>query len=539
MTEKNVSQADLPLALTAAQSGAAYVAPFTEAEASTVRSLLDDVLDQGVGESSGIRGGPQVVSRLEQFLTAATVKAALDGWFSDYSRLDKDELSRNLNSDIAKIDAIVETQLNAILHNQSFQKLESAYRGLKYLVNCSAASGAGNSVKIKVLNWPWRDLVRDLDRATEFDQSQLFRKVYENEFGTAGGEPFGALIGDYQIHPRPSNDHPTDDISALTGLSQIAASAFCPLITGVHPSMFGLNSYNGLERVENLERGFDQPEFIKWRSFRESEDARFVALALPRVLMRRPYEDQSLTPNGFCFNEDVSGNEREDYLWGNAAFAMGEVLIRTFADFGWLSEIRGVTRNAEVGGLVTRLPVHYFGTDSPGVAPKASTEAVITETQEARLNALGFMSLCHCYDTEYSAFYTCPSVQKPKTYDRESATQNAKISSMLHYMFCVSRFAHYLKVLSRDRIGSFSEAEETARYLREWLIQYVTPDDSASLEIKARRPLREADVQVVPEPGKPGSYLCTFRLSPHYQFDNINASIQLRTRVSSKGINQT
>jgi type VI secretion system ImpC/EvpB family protein len=539
MTDKNASHAESTLSPAVVPAAPPSRSIGMAAEPSAIRTLLDEVLEQGVRSAVEASESAPSESPLVRFLTAGTVGAALEQWSSDFRRLDKDEIARNLNSDIARIDAIVERQLNAILHHPAFQRLESAYRGIKYLVSCQTAANAGSLVKIKILNWPWRDLVRDLDRASEFDQSQLFRKVYENEFGTAGGEPFGALIGDYEIHPRPSEEHPTDDIAALTGLSQIAAAAFCPLITGVHPSMFGLNSYAGLERVENLERGFDQPEFIKWRAFRESEDTRFVGLTLPRVLMRRPYENDTLTPNGFCFNEDVSGADREGYLWGNAAFAMGEVLIRTFANFGWLSEIRGVTRNAEVGGLVTRLPVHHFGTDSPGVAPKTSTETVITESQEARLNALGFMSLCHCYDTEYSAFYTCPSAQKPKVYDREAATQNAKISSMLHYMFCVSRFAHYLKILARDQIGSFVEADETAKTLRQWLMQYVTPDDSASIEIKARRPLRDADVQVVPEPGKPGQYLCTFRLSPHYQFDNINASIQLRTRVSSRGVNQS
>ena len=508
------------------QSDAAHAEPAISAEpdSSANRTLFDDVLDVDPKQISSL-------GRLAEFLQADTVGESLQAWFGT-TDMPLDEIGRRLNHSVAAIDEFIQNQLNAIIHHPRFQKLEASWRGVIYLVNVADREEDAN-VKIRIFNASWKDVTRDLERAVEFDQSQLFKKVYEDEFGSPGGQPLGALIGDYEIRPRPSQEQPTDDIATLTSIAQVASAAFCPFIAGAHPSMFGLNEFSGLEQLEDLESGFDGAEFIKWRSFRQSEDARFVGLALPRVLMRRPHETTVLSDRGFCFREDVDGINKDKFLWGNAAFAYGETLIRAFAQSGWLAETRGVTRDLDAGGLVTGLPVHYFGTDRTPVAPKSSTDIIVTEPQEAMLSNEGFLPLLHCPDTEFCAFYSSQSTQKPKRYDRAAATQNARISSMLHYMLCVSRFAHYLKVIARDKVGSFATPEQCAKELRTWVANYVTPDEKASIETKARRPLREAEIEIVRDPGKPGSFLCTMRLSPHYQFDGVQASVMLRTKMTA------
>jgi type VI secretion system ImpC/EvpB family protein len=467
---------------------------------------------------------------LERFLSAdITVREALEIALPQFESLQQDEVVRLLNRSVGEIDALLSEQIDKILHHPRFQKLESTWRGLDFLVQRAYYEGT-ERVKIRAFNASWKDLERDFEHAAEFDQSQLFKKVYDEEFGTAGGQPLGTIIADYQIHPFPTREHPHNDLEILEALSGVGAAAFCPIITGAHPSMFGIDEYSDLDHTDNIERGFDQKQFIKWRAFRESEDARYVGLAMPHTLMRLPYDETS-AGKGFCYREDVSGTDRSKYLWGNAAFALGEVLIRSFAQCGWLADIRGVTRNLEDGGLVSGLPVHNFGTDRLGVATKSSTDVVISDTQEAELAHLGFIPLCHCHDTEFSAFYSCPTAQKPKTYDRESATENAAISSMLQYVFPVARFAHYLKVLARDMIGSATDPEDVEYALYDWIKEYISADKDAKPAIKARRPLREAQIKVVGDPGKPGTYLCTFHLWPHYQLDGLSASIRMRTSV--------
>ena len=373
---------------------------------------------------------------------------------------------RLLGCDIARLDALLTRQVEAILHHPRFQQLEASWRGLHYLTE--EAEGAEN-VKIRVLSVSWDEIARDLERAIEFDQSQLFRKVYSEEFGTPGGEPFGMLLGDYEIRPHPSADHPVDDVAALTAVSQVAAAAFAPFVAGVHPSMFGLDEFSELERPLNLSHAFDQLDYLKWNTFRKTEDARFAGLTLPRILLRLPYEDDGSRVDGFRFCENVSGPDRGGYLWGNAAYAVGAVAVRAFADTGWLAGIRGVERDVAKGGLVAGLPVHCFSTDKHGVAMKCSTDVIVTDYQEQELSDLGFIPLCPCADSEYSAFYSSPSVQQPRRYDELAATMNARLSAMLPYMLCASRFAHYLKVEVRDKIGSFSEASECEQYLNQWL----------------------------------------------------------------------
>jgi type VI secretion system ImpC/EvpB family protein len=433
-----------------------------------------------------------------------------------------------LQRDVARLDAILSAQANAILHHPRFQRLEASWRGLRYLVD---TADDAEGVKIRVLNAGWKEIARDLERAIEFDQSQLFRKVYSEEFGMPGGEPYGLLLTDCEIRPRPSAEHPLDDIAVLASLSQVAAAAFVPVIAGTHPAMFGLDDFSELEQPLNLTRAFDQLEYVKWKAFRESEDSRFVGLTLPRVLMRLPYEDDGSRVDGFRFREDVEGPGCKNYLWGNAVYAFGAVVVRAFIESGWLAGIAGVRRDVAGGGLLNDLPVHSFSTDKRGIATKCSTDIMVSDFQEQELSELGFIPLCHCENTDYSAFYTTPSVQKSKKYDELAATINARISAMLQYMLCVSRFAHYLKVLVRDKIGSFTEADECENFLHKWIHQYVVADPSASPEVKAEYPLREARIRVWEHPGKPGSYLCTAHLWPHFELDGLTASVRVMTEL--------
>ena len=474
---------------------------------------------------------------LDHFLQEPSPATALRMWLDWTGRTtavaDQDQLARLLNRDVAQLDGLLNEQLNAILHHPRFQKLEAAWRGLRYLVE---QKGEAADVKIRVLSVRWDELARDAERAIEFDQSQLFRKVYEEEFGRPGGEPFSVLLGDYEIRHRPSREHPVDDVSVLTAISQVAAAAFAPFVAAAHPALFELDSFAELQQPLDHAKTFEQLDYLKWRAFRDTEDSRFAALTLPRVLMRLPYRDDGSRHDRFRFQEDTSGRDAGKYLWGNAAFALGAVLIRAFQTSGWLSDIRGVQRGVEGGGLVPGLCVASTATDKRGVVPTGSTDAIITDRLEPELSDLGFIPLCRCQDTDNSAFYGTPTVQKAKKYDDPAATANARISAMLQYLLCVSRFAHYLKVAARDKIGSFIEAEECERYLHDWLQGYVTPDADASPETKARCPLRQGDVRVRQHPEKPGSYMCVVHLWPHFQLDELSTSIRLTAELSASRV---
>jgi type VI secretion system ImpC/EvpB family protein len=469
---------------------------------------------------------------LEQFLREPSPGQALALWLgrSTTARegLTKGQVARRLNRDIARLDALLSEQVNAILHHSHFQRLEASWRGLHYLVR---QVPEGENIKVRVLNLPWRELVRDLERSLEFDQSQLFRQVYSAEFGTPGGEPFGVLLGDYEIRPHPGPGHPTDDVAALAAIAGVAAAAFAPFIAAAHPSLLDLDSFTTLERPGNLARTFEQPEYLKWRAFRRLEDARFVGLTLPRVLMRRPYPDGGPRVDGFCFREEVEKPDRSQYLWGSAAYAFGAVLVRAFAQSGWLAGIRGVPPGLDGGGLVSGLPAPAFDTDRAGVAPRCSTDVVITDAQDKVLGELGFLPLCHCQDTEWAAFRGSQSVQQPTAYDEEAATVNARLSAMLPYVFCVARVAHYLKVISRDKLGSFQGPADCEAYLRRWLNGYTNVNENPSLEQRARYPLREARVEVRERPGKPGQYLCVAHLRPHFQLDQMLSAVKLVTEL--------
>ena len=437
-------------------------------------------------------------------------------------------LTRTFDKAVKAIDAKMSQQLNAIMHDPKFLKLEGSWRGLHYLVQNSET---GTALKLRVLNMTKRELGRDLSRAIEFDQSQLFKKIYENEFGTPGGEPYGALIGDYEW-----TNHP-DDLESLRLVSNIAAGAFAPFISAAGAGMFGFDSWTELSKPRDLAKIFDTVEFGKWRAFRDSEDSRFVNLCMPRVIARLPYGKNTKPLDEFDYEEapvDARGKalamDHESYCWSNAAYVMGARLTDAFAQTGFCTAIRG----AEGGGKVENLPTHVFTSDDGDLDAKCPTEIGITDRREFELSNQGFLPLCHYKNTDYAVFFGGQTTQKPKKYDRPEATANAAISARLPYIMASSRFAHYLKVMGRDKIGSFMEASNVETWLNRWIQNYVNPNVDAGQDMKARFPLREARVEVKEIPGKPGSYNAIAYLRPWLQMEELTTSLRMVASIPQK-----
>ncbi len=419
-----------------------------------------------------------------------------------------------INARIAQIDHLLSLQLSEIMHAPEFQKLEGTWRGLRYMIGQSECSAM---LKIKVLNVSKKELLRDLQRAAEFDQSAMFKKVYEEEFGVFGGHPFGALMGDYEFGKSGQ------DIELLEKISQVAAAAHAPFLTASSPEMFNLESFSQIDQPRDLGKIFDTTEYARWKGFRQTEDSRYIALTMPRTLMRLPYGKDTVPVDGFNYEEGVDGTDHEKYLWGNAAWALGSRLTSAFALYGWCACIRGV----ESGGLVEGLPVHTFRTDDGDIAMKCPTEVAITDRREKELADLGFAPLVHCKGTDYAAFFSVQSAQKPKLYDLDSANANARISAQLPYILAVSRFAHYLKSMMRDKIGGYMSRDEAASFLNRWINRYVVSNDDAPFSVKAQRPLKEARIDVSEIPGKPGCYRAVAFLRPHFQLDELTVSMRL------------
>ena len=359
--------------------------------------------------------------------------------------------------------------------------------------------------------------MRDLQRASEFDQSALFKKVYEEEFGVFGGAPFSALIGDYEFGKHP------EDMELLEKISNVASAAHAPFLTAAAADLLNLDSFTNLGAARDLSKVFDSTEYAKWKSFRQSEDSRYVGLCVPHILMRLPYGRDTKPVDAFSYEEGVDGTDHTKYLWGNAAYALGSRLTEAFAKYGWCAAIRGV----ESGGLVEGLPAHTFRTDEGDVALKCPTEIAITDRREKELADQGFVPLVHCKNTDYAAFFSVQSAQKPKKYDKEAATANARLSAQLPYILAMSRFAHYLKVMMRDKIGAFMSRADTQRFLNQWISQYVCADDNATQSVKAQLPLREANIEVSEVAGKPGVYKAVAFLRPHFQLDELSISLRL------------
>jgi type VI secretion system protein ImpC len=469
----------------------------------TAGSLLDQIVDQGRfgAESAARERGKDIIKKF--------VSEVLEGAIT--VRPDTESM---LNSRIAEIDRVISLQLNEVMHHPDFQKLEGTWRGLKYLLNQTETS---TMLKIKVLNVKKNDLLKDLQKAPEFDQSAMFKKVYEEEFGVFGGAPFGALIGDYEF------SRSGQDIELLEKISQVAAAAHAPFMTAASHEMFNLDNYTQLDAPRDLAKIFESTEYAKWKAFRETEDSRYMAITAPRMLLREPFGKATVPVEAFDFEEGVDGASHDNYLWGNAAWALGARVTQAFARHGWCATIRGV----ESGGLVEGLPVHNFRTDSGDVTMKCPTETPITDRREKEMADLGFVPLVHCKGTPNAAFFSVQSAQKPKVYDKDAATANARISAQLPYIFAVSRFAHYLKSMMRDKIGGFMSRTEAERFLNNWINNYTIANDDAGFELKAKHPLKEARIEVHEIPGKPGAYRAVSFLRPHFQLDELNVSLRL------------
>jgi type VI secretion system protein ImpC len=470
---------------------------------STELGLLDRIVEQGrLGREPAARErGKDLVRNFVSEVLKGTVTIAAD-------------TEAMINARIAQIDELLSAQLNEIMHHPDFQRLESTWRGLFYLLSNTETS---TSLKIKVFNVNKKDLLKDLQKASEFDQSALFKKVYEEEFGVFGGAPFGALIGDYEFGKGGQ------DMELLEKIASVAAAAHAPFVAGTNPEMFGLESFTQLDQPRDLAKIFDTTDYAKWKSFRQSEDSRYVALTAPRVLIRQPYGMQTVPVEAFNYEEQVDGTDHSKYLWANAAWALGARITQSFALYGWTATIRGV----ESGGLVEGLPVHNFRTESGDLAMKCPTEVPISDRREKELADLGFVPLVHQKGTDKACFFSVQSAQKPKVYDTASATANARISAQLPYIFAVSRFAHYLKAIMRDKIGGFASRAEVEQFLNRWISNYVVSNDSAGFTLKAQCPLREARVDVSEIPGKPGCYRAVAFLRPHFQLDELTMSLRL------------
>ncbi|MFT5429605.1 MAG: type VI secretion system protein ImpC [Myxococcota bacterium] len=419
-----------------------------------------------------------------------------------------------LEGRIAQIDKLLSDQVNEIMHHAEFQKLEASWRGLRYLV---METETGTMLKLRVLNVSKKELQDDAEKATEFDQSALFKKVYEEEYGTFGGHPYGLLVGDYEFGRHPQ------DIGLLEKLASVAAAAHAPFIAASSAGMFDMASFTELGVPRDLAKIFESSELIKWRSFREAEDSRYVGLCMPHVMLRLPYGPATVPVEEFDFVEDVDGTDHDKYLWGNAAWALGARITAAFAEHRWCAAIRGV----EGGGLVSGLPVHTIVTPDGDIGVKPPTEVAITDRREKELSDLGFIPLCYSKDTDFAAFFATQTAHKAEKYDTAQATANADLSAQLQYILAASRFAHYLKVMMRDKIGSFMSREEVESFLNRWIANYVLLSDTAAQSVKAKFPLREARVDVTDNPAKPGCYSAVAFLRPHFQLNELTASIRL------------
>ena len=466
-------------------------------------SLLDQIVAQG-------RFGKDTVAQERgKDMVKEFVNQVLEG---------KMTLSRDAEASIgmriAEIDRLISLQLNEVLHHPSFQKLEGTWRGIKHLLDQSETN---DGLKIKLLNVNKKDLLRDLQRAPEFDQSAFFKKVYEEEFGVFGGAPFAALVGDYEF------GRGGEDVELLEKVSQVASAAHAPFLTAAAPELLNLSDYNQITGIRDISKVFDSTEYAKWKSFRASDDSRYVALTLPHVLMREPYGKDTRQIDEFAYEEGVDGRDHTKYLWGNAAYALAARLTNSYAKYGWCAAIRGV----EGGGLVEGLATHNFRTDEGDLALKCPTEVSITDRREKELADQGLVPLVHCKGTDYAAFFSVQTANKPKVYDKPEANANARLSSQLPYMLAMSRFAHYLKAMMRDKLGIAMSRSQAETYLNQWIANYVIMDDNASSSAKAERPLREARIEVTEVAGKPGALRAVAFLRPHFQLDELTVSLRL------------
>jgi type VI secretion system protein ImpC len=491
----------------AAETKSAPAAKATAETLSDNRTILDDICEEGrIGQTPEERtSGKLWLKDLVQEVLDKKMKVSND-------------TEKMINDRIAHLDGLISKQLNEVMHAEEFQKLEASWRGLRYLVNQSETS---SNLKIKLLNASKNDLVKDFKNAVEFDQSAVFKKIYEEEYGTLGGSPFGALIGDYEFGRGPQ------DVELLDQMSGVAATSHAPFIAAAAPSLFNFQSFTELSGPRDLEKIFDNDAYSKWNTFRKKDDARYVGLCLPHVLTRLPYGEKTVPVEDFNFEEDVNGRDHKKYLWSNAAYAFGARLTDAFARHEWCAAIRGV----EGGGLVEGLPVHTFETDDGDTAPKCPTEIAITDRRENELAKLGFIPISYYKGTDTAVFMGAQSAQKPQIYLDDDANANSRLSTQLQYIFACSRFAHFLKTMMRDKIGSFMSRSECEKFLNKWISSYVLLDDMAAQDLKAKFPLRDARIEVAEIAGKPGAYNAVAFLRPHFQLEALGVSLRLVAKL--------
>ena len=452
----------------------------------------------------------------------SAVKTLAEQVLLDSNIVSNDTLA-SISAIIASLDKKLTDQINLVMHHEEFQKLEGAWRGLHYLVNNTETD---ETLKIRVFNISKAEAGKTLKKfkGTAWDQSPLFKKIYEEEYGQFGGEPYGCLVADYHF------DHSPPDVALLTEMMQICSASHTPLITGASPTLFQLEQWQELNDRRDLTKIFGTAEYAAWRSLREADDSRYLGLCLPRYLARLPYGSKTDPVEDFDFEETVDGSDHSKYCWANAAYAMATNITRSFKQYGWSTSIRGI----ESGGAVEGLPTHTFPTEDGGVDMKCPTEIAISDRREAELAKNGMMPLIHKKNSDFAAFIGAQSLQKPVEYDDPDASANANLSARLPYLFATCRFAHYLKCMVRDKIGSYQDRGSLEGWLQSWIIRYVEPNPAAATQDdKARRPLAEAKVVVEEDPSNPGYYKSKFFLKPHYQLEGLTVSLRLTSRLPS------
>ena len=466
-----------------------------------------DYLDQIIDNTQAIRresDRDKVKTQLGNFLSEV----------ASGSVIISNDLVGSIEMRIAAIDTLLSAQVSKIIQAPEFQRLESSWRGLHKLIQSSVTE----NTKVRMFNCTKKELLRDFKSASDFDQSSLFKKIYESEYGTFGGDPFSAFVGDFEFDSIP------EDIQLLEQISHVAAAAHAPFLSAASPGMFAMGSFTEMPRPRDLGKLFDTSDYARWRSFRQSDDSRYVGLTLPRVIGRMPYGTKTVSIDMFTFEEVIDeNNSGSSYLWINAAYELAGRMVEAFEEYGWCAAIRGV----EGGGLVKSLPTHSFVSQTGEKVMQCPTEVAISDRREKELSDLGFIPLVHCKGTDYAAFFAVQSVNKARKYDSELANANAKLSSQLQYIMTTSRFAHYLKSIVRDKVGSFMSKDECQNFLQNWINQYVVGADNVGPNIKASHPLREAVVEVVDVPGAPGNYRAVAYLKPHFQLEGLSLSLRL------------
>lgn len=473
------------------------------------------------------RGGEDIAATLDRFINSEDPEECLRLWFGSGGKGER--WRAVLTRDIAAIDPLLGDQIDAIIHTDDFKALEASWRGVELLLS---ETGNDDKVRVKLFDATWAELSRDFDRAIEFDQSTLFAKVYSEEYGMPGGLPYGLLICDHAVrHRGPSGGGVQDDVGTLTGLAQVAAASFSPCILGAAPELFGVSTFADLSYAQRLDAGFQLGEYHRWRRLRDLEDSRYLGIAMPRILLRDRYGDTASRQDGFRYIEGGAGVD--SWLWGNAAFAFGLIAIRAYRDWGWFTDMCGTRgTDGDLGGVVAHLPVAHFSTDET-IAYRRPIEVELTDKKQKILEALGFIALTPCNFDRSVVFLGAQSLYAAPN-DTDLTTEvNGRLSAMLNYVMCMSRFAHYVKVMARDRIGAHTTPQDLERYLEDWLRNYTIGNTDAGAELKARYPLAGARLEMSEVSGRPGVMNCVLHLQPHFQFDQVISGFRMRTEVQT------